>query len=66
MVSHDRYFMDKLVDHLFIFEGNGSIRDYNGSYSEWRESEEEREKEATKLKVKETEEQKKKNFAKNW
>ncbi|HNP48370.1 MAG TPA: ABC-F family ATP-binding cassette domain-containing protein [Bacteroidia bacterium] len=60
VVSHDRYFMDKLVDHLFIFEGNGSIRDYNGSYSEWRESEEEREKEATKLKVKETEEQKKK------
>ncbi len=36
VVSHDRYFMDKLVDHLFIFEGNGKIRDYNGRYSEYR------------------------------
>lgn len=37
VVSHDRYFMDKLADHLFIFEGNGSIRDFNGSYSEYRD-----------------------------
>lgn len=36
LVSHDRYFMDKLVDHLLIFEGDGSIRDFNGSYSEYR------------------------------
>ncbi|MCL4109169.1 UNVERIFIED_CONTAM: hypothetical protein GTU68_028350 [Idotea baltica] len=36
VVSHDRYFIDKLVDHLFIFEGNGKIKDYNGSYSEYR------------------------------
>ncbi len=36
LVSHDRYFMDKLVDHLLIFEGDGKIRDYNGSYSEYR------------------------------
>ena len=37
MVSHDRYFMDKLVDHLFVFEGEGKIRDFNGSYSAYRE-----------------------------
>ena len=43
VVSHDRYFMDKLVDHLFIFEGNGQIRDYNGTYSEYREEEDEKE-----------------------
>ncbi len=37
IVTHDRYFMDKLVDHLFIFEGDGHIRDYNGNYTEYRE-----------------------------
>ncbi len=37
IVSHDRYFMDKLVDHLFIFEGDGYIRDFNGDYSRYRE-----------------------------
>jgi ATP-binding cassette subfamily F protein uup len=36
IVSHDRYFMDKLVDHLFVFEGNGKVRDYNGNYTEYR------------------------------
>lgn len=36
MVSHDRYFMDKLVDHLFVFEGDGKIRDFNGNYTEYR------------------------------
>lgn len=36
IVTHDRYFMDKLVDHLFIFEGEGKIRDYNGTYTEYR------------------------------
>lgn len=38
IVSHDRYFMDKLVDHLFIFHGEGNIQDYPGNYSQWRES----------------------------
>lgn len=33
MVSHDRYFMDKLVDHLFVFEGDGVIRDFTGNYA---------------------------------
>lgn len=36
LVSHDRYFMDKLVDHLFVFEGDGVISDFNGNYSEYR------------------------------
>lgn len=37
IVTHDRYFMDKLVEHLFIFEGQGQIKDYNGNYTEYRE-----------------------------
>jgi len=36
MVSHDRYFMDKIVDHLFVLEGNGKCTDFNGDYSEYR------------------------------
>jgi len=36
VVSHDRYFMDKLVDHLFIMEGEGEIKDYNGNYTTYR------------------------------
>ena len=36
IVSHDRYFMDRLVDHLFAFEGNGVIRDFPGNYSQYR------------------------------
>ena len=35
IVSHDRYFLDKLADHLFVFEGNGHIRDYTGKSSEY-------------------------------
>ena len=36
IVSHDRYFMDKLVDHIFIVENGGTIIDYNGTYTEYR------------------------------
>jgi len=36
IVSHDRYFMDKLVDHLFIFEGDGKIKDFNGNHLDYR------------------------------
>ena len=38
IVSHDRYFMDRMVDHLFAFEGNGVIRDYPGNYTQYREA----------------------------
>ena len=37
VVSHDRYFMDKVVDHLLVFNGEGSIDDFPGNYSEYRE-----------------------------
>ncbi|MBO9682901.1 MAG: ABC-F family ATP-binding cassette domain-containing protein [Flavisolibacter sp.] len=37
IVSHDRYFMDRLVDHLFVFEGGGEVRDFPGNYSQYRE-----------------------------
>ncbi len=37
IVTHDRYFMDKLVDHLFVFEGNGVVRDFPGNYTEYRD-----------------------------
>jgi len=36
IISHDRFFMDKLVDHMFIFKGDGDIKDFNGTYSEWK------------------------------
>lgn len=37
VVSHDRYFLDSIVDHLFVFEGDGVIRDFPGNYSEYRQ-----------------------------
>lgn len=37
IVSHDRYFMDRVVDHLLVFEGGGDIRDFPGNYSQYRE-----------------------------
>jgi ATP-binding cassette subfamily F protein uup len=42
IVSHDRYFMDTLADHLFVFEGKGVIRDFYGNYTEYREDREQR------------------------
>lgn len=41
IVSHDRYFMDRLVDHLFVFQGEGIVKDFPGNYSEFREWEKE-------------------------
>lgn len=46
LVSHDRYFMDQLVDHIFAFEGEGEIKDYPGNYSEYREYKEEEKEQA--------------------
>jgi ATP-binding cassette subfamily F protein uup len=37
VVTHDRYFLDKIVDHLFVFEGNAQIRDFPGNYSIWKD-----------------------------
>ncbi len=37
LVSHDRYFMDRLADHIFAFEGDGEIKDFPGNYTEYRE-----------------------------
>lgn len=37
IVSHDRYFMDKIVDHLLVFQGNGVIKDFPGNYTQYRE-----------------------------
>lgn len=44
IVSHDRYFMDKLVQHLFVFEGDGVVTDFPGNYSQYRSSLKEKEK----------------------
>lgn len=38
IVSHDRSFMDNIVDHIFVFEGDGKIRDYHSNYSEYRQT----------------------------
>ncbi len=39
VISHDRYFMDKVVDHLFVFKGAGEIQDFPGNYTQWRAAE---------------------------
>ena len=49
IVTHDRYFMDKIVEHLFVFEGEGKIRDFNGDYTDYREIQKEREREQRRL-----------------
>ncbi|PKQ68090.1 ABC transporter [Labilibaculum manganireducens] len=48
IVSHDRYFMDKVVDQLFVFEGNGIIRNFPGNYTIYRDSLDQQEKEIKK------------------
>lgn len=71
LVSHDRYFMDRLVDHLFVFEGEGVVRDFPGNYTQYRLQQKKAEAEKTQsakavqqnISVKEPETQKKKiNF----
>jgi ABC transport system ATP-binding/permease protein len=54
IVSHDRYFMDRLVDHLFVFEGDGVIRDFPGNYSQyriWQKQQEEELKQASEINI---------------
>lgn len=52
VVSHDRYFMDKIVDHLFVFRGEGEIEDFPGNYSDFRAYEDSAEPEKTETKEK--------------
>jgi ABC transport system ATP-binding/permease protein len=53
VVSHDRYFMDKMVDHLFVFEGEGKIKDIIGNYTAYRKQIGEGKKEKTDIKKEE-------------
>ncbi len=55
IVSHDRYFMDRLVDHLFVFEGEGEVRDFPGNYTQFRlwQKEEEKKQQAVVVKAEE-------------
>lgn len=50
VISHDRYFMNKVVDHLLVFKGNGTIKDFPGNYTQYREWNEQKSKEDTKEK----------------
>jgi ATP-binding cassette subfamily F protein uup len=50
VVSHDRYFMDKVVDHLFVFRGNGIIEDFPGNYTDFRTYDDSKPKEITTVK----------------
>ncbi|MDE5791239.1 MAG: ATP-binding cassette domain-containing protein [Muribaculaceae bacterium] len=56
VVSHDRFFLDRIVDHLFVFKGDGEVRDFPGDYSTYRHCVAEEEKERKELERKEREE----------
>lgn len=62
VVSHDRYFMDKIVDHLFVFKGDGVIENFPGNYSDFRTYEDSQIKKTTNPPIKEN---KSKNYLKN-
>ncbi|MBR9833143.1 ABC-F family ATP-binding cassette domain-containing protein [bacterium] len=49
VVTHDRFFMDKIVDHLFVFKGDGIIKDFNGKYTDYKEESKREAKEAAQL-----------------
>lgn len=57
IVSHDRYFMDNLVEHYFVFEGNGVIKDFNGTYDEYKSLKTAQDKEAEEKKASSTKKQ---------
>lgn len=61
VVSHDRYFMDKVVDHVLVFEGNGKLKDFPGHYSHYRAWKELQEEEAAVQQKKEAPQQSKNN-----
>lgn len=65
VVSHDRYFMDKIVDHLFVFKGNGVIKDFPGNYTDYREWKNEYEKRQKNIKKAEEEKKNKPEPKKN-
>lgn len=70
VVSHDRYFMDKVVDHLLVFNGQGDVKDFPGNYSQYREWKDEqeqqkREEEKTRQRAKETKEEAKEPVQRN-
>jgi len=48
VISHDRYFLDSITDHLFVMEGNGSVKDFPGNYSEYRQWKKQRDRESEK------------------
>jgi ATP-binding cassette subfamily F protein uup len=52
VVSHDRYFLDRTVDHIFRFEGNGVLRQYPGNYSAFLETRQKEERESAAVKPK--------------
>ena len=61
VVSHDRFFLDRIVDHLFVFKGDGEVRDFPGDYSTYRHCVAEEEKERKELERKEREEKERKS-----
>lgn len=54
VVSHDRFFMDKLVEHYFVFEGDGVIKDHHGTYREYRQQKKEAQARKKKVKAQQT------------
>lgn len=62
IVSHDRFFLDKIADHLFIFEGDGAVKDFVGSYSGYREYMKDKEKERRALERERQQKEEKKRF----
>lgn len=65
IISHDRFFMDRTVDHIFVFEGNGVIKDFPGNYSEYRKWKQENDKLKDAEKPKEQQKAKASNAEKN-
>ena len=65
IISRDRFFMDRTVDHIFVFEGNGVIKDFPGNYSEYREWKQENDKLKDAEKPKEQQKAKASNAEKN-